>query len=388
VRTGVYIGSLFYPTIAFLVTVAGIVTPLGLYDAVELEGKPEAVAFKPAVDLGPFGLATGPRLNHTFTRICGWEIYRPCPNSRNYGVEEGDGRLEGNATYPWGLSTRVPEELIEVFSSGTKGVRTTVSNFFDIEWRQLTWRRDASKKVLFDNGTLYSVGQFRQVDSSILEDQYMVVEGLVVDARHGGVGFRNHTIPSNLPRGGEWSEDLLFIEPDSRCVSRNLSIEWTVTDDSSSIDVPDEVGRAFGLKDLALVDYGGFVNINTTYPSYDIKISQTDPQLLERAYKGAWLANVYTALLFNVTNSKNSPNRTKAFEYMNSHFGKRFPLLEFNGANPDRLRGLYLTQNHLSYLDSDAFVKGLVYPNPEGIDKYETTSSISKHLHVGLLIHF
>ncbi|MBE3047859.1 hypothetical protein IMZ48_36190 [Candidatus Bathyarchaeota archaeon] len=54
----------------------------------------------------------------------------------------------------------------------------------------------------YDNGTDRAVGQYWQLDSFILQDEYKVLGGLVIDAKMGGIGFRNHTLPTGLSRGG------------------------------------------------------------------------------------------------------------------------------------------------------------------------------------------
>ncbi|KAL1838284.1 hypothetical protein VTJ49DRAFT_2824 [Mycothermus thermophilus] len=301
VRSAVYWISNTFPVISFLVVVAGIVTPLGLYDAIEPRDTFTTPAFAYAPDPSAFGLATGPRLNHTFSRRCGIIRQRPCPGNTDYGIYiwRGGG-ADDSASYPDGLSTSVPDDVVEIFSSGTKGAHTTISNVFDIEWRQLTWAKLGEHK----NGTpdYQSVGQFGHVDSSILDDAFRVVEGLVVDGRRGGVGFRNHTLPIGLARGGKWKEDILFIEPETQCVPKNLSIEYTVVPHMGF--KVHEPGHAIGVEDLALVDHGGFANMARMYPPpHDRAAFQKDAQLYNRAYAGAWLSNFYTALIFNVTNN-------------------------------------------------------------------------------------
>ncbi len=48
----------------------------------------------------------------------------------------------------------------------------------------------------------------------------------MVDTIRGGIGFRNHTIPTQVYLGAEWDEDLLWIEPVTECVNLNLSVEF------------------------------------------------------------------------------------------------------------------------------------------------------------------
>ena len=319
VRKGVLAATLASPIIAILVAIAGVVTPLGLYDALEPNGKPIAPEFAYAVDTGVHGLATGPRLNHTFTRLCGGFRFAspapfPCPGAADPVVmSSGGGWL--NTTEPFGIQTRASDDVAKVFSSGTEGARTTISNFFDIEWRQLTWVRQIPRQgnnYTYDNGTSYSVGRFQQIDSSILDSRYKVVEGLVVDAREGGLGFRNHTIPTGLPYGGRWKEDLLFIEPETECVDTNLTIDWTITTEPRNFNATK--GEGIGIRDLFLTDRGGFARAVLEYPTFDRDISQKDPSLRTRAYKGAWLSNMLTAVALNITNSAGNRNYSGRFQ--------------------------------------------------------------------------
>jgi len=77
---------------------------------------------------------------------------------------------------------KIPEILVKAYSSGTSQA-TTVSNFFDIQWRRyLTTSRE-----MFNNGTDYLIGSYRSIETLIMNDDYEVVEGLVVDLKTGGL---------------------------------------------------------------------------------------------------------------------------------------------------------------------------------------------------------
>jgi hypothetical protein len=127
---------------------------------------------------------------------------------------------EQNSSYdewsiPGGIDRRLPQNITEVFSAGLSRLDRTVSSAFDIQWRTF-------KKVLREpddhGGQPYLVGSYRHLSQLILNDAWEAFEGLIVDTITGGIGFRNHTIPvSPLLYGATWSEDLLFIEPETEC---------------------------------------------------------------------------------------------------------------------------------------------------------------------------
>ena len=146
------------------------------------------------------------------------------------------------------------------------------------------------------------------------------MEGLIVDTVAGSIGFRNHSVPVASRWGAAWTEDLLFIEPKTECVNTNLTFEWTIPMNTSTGEVID----------LVLVDNGGFVNINGTFPELDTTNAQADPQLSYRAYRSAWLQNAYTALYYNVTNPGPSISGMKSFSYINSELGQQFPMVKKN----------------------------------------------------------
>jgi hypothetical protein len=218
---------------------------------------------------------------------------------------------ESNGTidfeYPYGVNMSVPSILIDTYSSGTSN--TTVSNYWDIQYR----RTVTTASSLLNNGTAYLIGAYRNVQSLALNNATQAVEGLVVDTVRGGVGLRNHTAPLEFQYGATWTEDLLFIEPDTVCVDTNLTLDYKVTQYNDST-----------MSDVLLTDRGGFVNLNRTVPTYDRMSSQTNPDLYGRAYKAAWINNALTAAYLNVTDPTDASKGTKAFSYFNSELNKTF----------------------------------------------------------------
>ncbi|KAL2019177.1 hypothetical protein VTK56DRAFT_10049 [Thermocarpiscus australiensis] len=351
VRTPILLTSFAVPFATILTAVAGIVTPLGLYDEIET-GKREVGNFSYVRDTSAYFDGTSPRGLYPFSRKCALGLgVQPCPYTNDTIIFSANSTTM-NWQSPNGLTTDIPPILRDIYSSGTRGIGTTVSNFFDIEWRQLTMGTDDE---MYNNGSAYAVNMFRQLDSIVLGDSVRLLEGLVVDTLSGGIGFRNHTLPMPPARNVSWQEDLLFIEPTTACVDTNLTIdytesEWNFTSSSS------------GPPDYRLTDRGGFVNLNHTYPYYDRSNPQANPDLWGRAYKAAMIHNFYAMVYFNVTNPANSITGAKAFQYLNSTLGKSFPLAVDSLVN---YRAASFTSRYGSYLFStDSVGDEPRYPNP------------------------
>ncbi|KAF2123035.1 hypothetical protein BDV96DRAFT_681620 [Lophiotrema nucula] len=341
VRRPILLSTTFARIVAILCAIAGVVTPLGLYDALESTGSRTAT-FAYVKDSSPFGLGTLPRSVLPFSRTCsnGHGIAGqgpvPCPYSDTNIVLSWNG-----STYsyelPYGYNTTVSNTLKDIFSSGTNGRKETVSSYFDIEWRLYNFQNDEKK----NNGSTLLIGDYHPVTSVIQDNHPRVVEGLVVDAQTGGIGFRNHTIPLGLSHGALWTEDLLFIEPDTGCVNNNLSIEFTV----------DSANTSYEFNNFVLVDEGGFYDLNTTYPEYDHDNAQNNPGMQARAYKAAWLNNAWSMAFFNVTNINEPESGRSSFEYIDSAPGKRFELAKGDMTNYaalllSRTFGNYIPKNN------------------------------------------
>lgn len=294
-----------------LIAVAGIITPLGLYDEF-VQTRSVQVTFKYLPDTSPFGIGTPPRSNLSFSRICGGFGPIVCPFSDTVVVAEVESTGETTYKFPYGYNLSVPQFIYDAFSSGTTE-NTTISNFFDIQWR----RYYTASNPIYDNGSAWLVSGFTSMQSLIMDTEVQVVEGLVVDMVNGSVGLRNHTFPPGYQYGATWSEDLLFVQPDTVCVNTNLTIDYTISTSPNISEL---------LTNLVLTDRGGFVNLNSTYPEPDLTNPQASPDLWTRAYKAAWLNNAFTALFYNVTDDNDAKLGTTAFSYMNSAINKTFPL--------------------------------------------------------------
>lgn len=168
------------------------VTPLGLYQAL-LPADVRTPDFKYFLDTSPFGYGTPPRSNLSFNRLCGTGTLMfgplPCPFTDDISILTKDPNGTIIWDFPNGINRTLPNILTNAFSSGTDE-KTTISNFFDISYRRYIATQDWLTNSA-NNGSEFLVGAFRSIQSLIMEDSLVAVEGLVVDARNGGVGFRN-----------------------------------------------------------------------------------------------------------------------------------------------------------------------------------------------------
>ncbi|GAB1316942.1 Peptidase A1 domain-containing protein [Madurella fahalii] len=288
VRRRVSNGLLLQTTTIVLVSVAAIVTPLGLYQAVEPADGPQLEEFRFVRDDSAFGYGTPPRMAAPFTRNCGDEA---CPGSSVNKTCVQQGLLERCTDVVYDRS--IPDGWRSMLSDGANRVSRSVSNIFDIQWRTQVNASDAAGNLGW-----YIKSGYRQIGIVVLDPGIHLVEGLIVDAQNGGIGFRNHTVP--LPvheHGSTWSEDILFIEPDSQCVDLNVTFDFHLTQNNTS---------RLTIRDLALTDRGGFSELPRTSPDLTIPEygnGQGPLDLRERAYKAAWANNFLTLAYFNATGS-------------------------------------------------------------------------------------
>ncbi|PGH18797.1 hypothetical protein AJ79_00210 [Helicocarpus griseus UAMH5409] len=276
-----------------LLGIASIVTPLGLYDEVA-PGKSTKVTFEYVSDNSSFGLGTPPRPGGPITRLCGGpassDEFFACPGSSSVDGFDGVGAerrpISGRGNY----STTVPTKLEEIFSSisNGNGRGKTISGLFDIQYRQYYSRSYDN----VDEGRPYISGVFRSLDNIVLNDKLEVVEGLVLDSVNGGVGYRNHTIPSGLPQGGVWSEDLTWIQPVTECVDTNLTLDYSI-----EYDVSGELQA----KDIVLKDHGGLSNLRPLAGRFNTDDVQTNPDLLGRAHVASWYINAMALVGLNMS---------------------------------------------------------------------------------------
>ncbi|KAG0634519.1 hypothetical protein HOY80DRAFT_1098240 [Tuber brumale] len=289
-----FITTLSTITVIFL-AIAGVVTPLGLNEEATLSTT-EPVPFEYLRDTSDFGQGTQSRSGYVFSRFC--DVSVDCPGTFSgytYFTNETGGYVHkpDNAS----VDTNIPRNISEIFKSGTNG------NVKDSDVR-----KKYNNTIPINRGEAHTEGVSASLGSVILKDSLLLVEGLIVDAKNGGVGFRNHSAPPNLPYGGTWEESLLWLEPVSQCVNNNLTVEFTIVGDHE-------------IDNVRLTDRGGWVNLVHDKPNFNRSNSQVDIQLWQRAYKGAWTTNVIGARFHNVT--RNMTSLGKSYSLM----GKRFRLL-------------------------------------------------------------
>ncbi|KAJ4539556.1 hypothetical protein HRR80_007249 [Exophiala dermatitidis] len=351
-----------------VVAVAAVVTPLGLYDDIAPSKEPQPVPFVYMADAGPMGYGTPPRSDLGFTRICGATLPVQCPGTTVAITYSGnDTYMEANITND-DYDMRIPRELAELYQSGLAQQPQSVSSFFDIQSRQYSFQTQQGAlgtPGATSGGDKYIVDAFRYLMNMVLNDAIEPIEGLVVDTVTGGVGFRNHTVPApgGATLGAEWTEDLLWIEPETACVDTNVSVEFSITSNGLYSNE---------LANISLVDNGGFANLVPKYPRVNVTNSQVDPDLQGRAYKAAWMVNAYTMMVMNLT--RPNPN---AFGYLNSKVGNKYPVTSDQTMGV-RLNGIYITSSWFSLLDPDAYLSNYTladvpaanYSNPWGITAY------------------
>jgi hypothetical protein len=297
-----------------LISIAAVVTPLGLYEAVVPSDAPTDRNFHYIVDSGIFGPGQGtPPRNESlpWSRVCDPGILSTCPSLTRNSSGANDS-----------VDTSVPQSTVDLFSSGVSVLGDSVSSTFDIQWRSWTWTRLDKNGSAADASPVFPVGTTRQIAAVVLDNKLEVIEGLVLDAVNGSIGFRNHSAPPFTPYGSTWTEDLLFIQPVTQCVESNLTIEYT-------LPLHDIYNSSLEMTDVRLVDRGGFSMLNLTFPRWNQRETQTHPDFWTRAYQAAWLNNVYAMKVMNVSDIRpsNASNPGLLFQGgINSTLGKQFPL--------------------------------------------------------------
>ncbi|KIW12673.1 hypothetical protein PV08_09951 [Exophiala spinifera] len=189
------------------------------------------------------------------------------------------------------INVTIPANFTKMFTSATSGLGDTRSGMFDIQYRR--WKFD--QNAIINKGKPYVNASSRNISSMISQNSILLVEGVVVDTRKNpGIGFRNHTIPVALERGGIWTEDLTWIEPVSahNCADTNLSV----------LIINSNTLEDWGVNTtLWVLDGGAFLDIDVAaLESHPWTDNQTR-DLFGRAHKAARMHNVIVASSLSIS---------------------------------------------------------------------------------------
>jgi hypothetical protein len=296
---------------AVLIIVAGILTPIGLGETI-VAGSFVNAKFEYATDPTSFGSETPPRNLYTLSRTCADGLV-PCP-----GVDPSDSVIiqdEYSSSNTTLFDAYVLPNITDCFASGFRSMGDLRTSPFEIQFRQyqtysteeestdLRGDRDRAK-----NRVANTTGDFAMVEKLVLLDKIVVREGIIADLVNGGVGFRNHTVPTTprMRHGAQWTEDTLWLEPVTACVDTNWSVGHTQRSQPVSAYSP------LWLTNLWLVNRGGGI-VPTQIP--DRKLlnlpSQSDPDLHSRAHLAGSMFNYRLSELLSLSSS----NATVGSEY-------------------------------------------------------------------------
>ena len=280
--------ALLSTSTTLLLAIVAAITPLGLYPRTVKQDFDDVV-FTYVKDDSPIGRATPSHNDYNVNRVCGNPLDVSCP-----GNEDGYTSVRNATTFSvipnehagfredW-ISSEIASNITAVFDSISVNHSSTIAGIFDIHYRSFvnynnsTRPADDENKRWFDAGRPRTLGRFRYFETFILNNNFDAIEGLIVSTRdEPGIGFRNHTLPSSSVTGYTWSEEILWLEPDTACTDLNLTLEYTIP--SPNALVSEETIKA------KLVDRGDLVDLPMDYPKVDINNTQDDPKLLARSW--------------------------------------------------------------------------------------------------------
>ncbi|KAG2184428.1 hypothetical protein INT43_000337 [Umbelopsis isabellina] len=266
----------------FLTALTGIVTPLGLQDIIiDMGSTLQTMSY--VKDDGPMGKVTSPRSKYQESRLCGGWYSDPCPGSTV-------GQSNGIRSVFTQIAANITSKFNSIDNDGP----------FNIQYRKYTI------KVLNGNNNdeLTTVGTLSRMQSFILKDDMMAIEGAVVDTTNNpGIGILQHSFP-NEEGESSWSREILWLEPESACVDTNLTVRYQVSSDLVT-------SLVITKNSTVIVDNGGIANLTTIQPP-TYKDNSTFIDLAYHAYTGAIWNNLATMRAFNTT--RNSSQIGKIYQ--------------------------------------------------------------------------
>ncbi|KAG0637158.1 hypothetical protein HOY80DRAFT_1085675, partial [Tuber brumale] len=290
--------------------VTGVVTPLGLGEKVA-RSFTKQVIFEYLEDTSTFGQGTPSRSQYLFSRWDGDQKSNACPGEHP-GHRYFPNRTRQHPNKRAIIGGDISQNITELFTSGISERGNLISGPFDVQYRVFSNLKgnfndkNSTHQIPNRGDPFYTAGVVETLRSVILDDNFVLAEGLIVDAKNGGVGFRNHSAPTNLRYGGTWEESLLWLEPVSQCIDNNLTVDFMLQ-------------RRY-IMDLRLTDRGGWVNLVPDQTNFNQSDSQLDAQLWQRTYSGAWMTNQIAAQFFNVT--RNMTSWGKSYSMMERKSGR------------------------------------------------------------------
>src|SRR3569833_2891687 len=191
---------------------AQVLSPIGLGQAISPAGVVNAT-FSYAADPSMFKQATFSRDDYGLSRSCAGGL-KPCPGNALVSSHN----ISGYQVYP----TALPPNITECFESGVSSLGDIRTSKQEIEFSRYQKQSEPVGNLTYRNDT----GVFQYINQVVLDPGNSVKEGIVIDSIRGGIGFRNHTVPTSprMAYGATWTEDLLWVIPVSQCVGTN----WTV----------------------------------------------------------------------------------------------------------------------------------------------------------------
>ncbi|KAI5840137.1 hypothetical protein DFP73DRAFT_483271, partial [Morchella snyderi] len=310
----------------YLTTISSVITPLSLKERL-VDRIDSSLPFEFAFNNDTFILETAERKSYELMRVCGgFGVDDRCPGQKN----PTDG-VDKNSYISGRPGPLGQDDISDVSYYGA-----SVASVFDIEFRNYIMNQHPGMAP-------YAIGQFRFLETLILTWGYKLIDGLVVEMRHGGVGFRKHALPlrGRNKHGAGCDETLLWMTPETVCEANIVSLEVT----------KDKEGNIT----IGLLDMGGFSWKGWERKPRAVNASQP-PNLVERAWSGAYYFN--EAVAAAVTGKTG----------MGFHYSNTTTTTTTTAAN-ETVLGLYHIQNITGWVGNLWHAGGLLANNPLAVHR-------------------